>query len=699
MTTYTYDVTVSNNDFVLDLQGGSGPETAPTLTGVVGDIFIFNLNDASVFNGGGNSAYTFSLSNHADLNGFGSADGVVYDIDGTTYNTYSAFVTAYEGLGVAPTVVSATLTISSTSPTTMYYWSANQSSLGNSIGLSGFSNRYTYTIPNVRGPQGVQGPAGPQGIQGIQGIQGETGLQGVQGPAGAAGTQGPIGPEGPAGQTGPAGADGSPGLQGPAGPQGPAGAQGEQGIQGDTGSVGPAGPTGVTGPAGETGPAGPTGAQGPAGPQGPQGATGPVGPQGVPGTTAGAFYIAHIYNSIGDLLYDSDPATNVGITTGQFAVIGGDENATDYGKLYLFKGSGQGDAGTVDAWQYVLDMSIQGIQGPQGPAGAQGPAGPAGLQGVAGPAGPAGADGAPGPTGPAGAAGAQGLAGPSGPQGVAGPAGPAGPQGDIGPAGPQGVQGPAGPGGATGATGAQGPAGTQGPQGSAGPTGPQGASISDVEVNPVDPTEIRFSLDTNPVIYTNYVTLPAGAQGPAATIDAGTFTPVAASASGSVTNSGSASAAVFNFQVPRGYPGGVAGITTPEIVNSTYATAENREIRAIVNASDSPDGYLKIFDEANSQWVNVNVRAVDDLNDVTITSVSDGELLVYDNATTAWINQTKTEAGFGTLSGLNSLALDDLTDVDLTSNAPTSGQTLTYDGTNFVPTTPLNPLIYAIALG
>jgi len=153
-----------------------------------------------------------------------------------------------------------------------------------------------------------------------------------------------------------------------------------------------------------------------------------------------------------------------------------------------------------------------------------------------------------------------------------------------------------------------------------------------------------LEIDTNPATYTTYVTLPQGAQGPAATITAGTVTLIAPGGTPTVTNSGSSSAAVFNFQIP-------------------------------------------------------SVDAINELTDVTITSVGDGELLVYDNVASVWVNQTKTEAGFGTLSGLNSLALDDLTDVDLTTNAPTSGQTLTYNGTNFVPTTPLNPLIYAIALG
>jgi len=101
--------------------------------------------------------------------------------------------------------------------------------------------------------------------------------------------------------------------------------------------------------------------------------------------------------------------------------------------------------------------------GPQGEPGPQGPAGPAGATGPQGPqgeAGPAGAAGATGPQGPQGETGATGPAGPTGATGPAGPQGEQGPQGETGPAGPQGDPGPTGATGATGATGDTGPAGT-----------------------------------------------------------------------------------------------------------------------------------------------------------------------------------------------------------------------------------------------
>ena len=93
-------------------------------------------------------------------------------------------------------------------------------------------------------------------------------------------------------------------------------------------------------------------------------------------------------------------------------------------------------------------------------------------------------------------------------------------QGDIGPQGPT---------GATGSTGAQGIQGIQGIQGETGDTGPTG---------------------------------PAGA---AATVAAGSTTTGTAGSAASVTNSGSSSAAVFNFTIPRGDTGatGATGATGP----------------------------------------------------------------------------------------------------------------------------------------
>lgn len=107
--------------------------------------------------------------------------------------------------------------------------------------------------------------------------------------------------------------------------------------------------------------------------------------------------------------------------------------------------------------------------------------------------------------------------GPKGEPGAQGPKGDTGPQG---PAGPQGIQGEKGD---KGAQGERGPQGIQGPQGEKGDT---------------------------------------GAAGAAATIAVGTTTTGAEGTNASVTNSGTSSAAVFDFTIPRGATG-ATGATGP----------------------------------------------------------------------------------------------------------------------------------------
>lgn len=94
-----------------------------------------------------------------------------------------------------------------------------------------------------------------------------------------------------------------------------------------------------------------------------------------------------------------------------------------------------------------------------------------------------------------------------GPRGGLGPQGPQGPQGEKGDTGPQGLQG------------AQGPQGERGPQGEQGIQGIPG---------------------------------PAGAS---ATVAVGTTTTLPAGSSASVTNSGTPSAAIFDFAIPQGPKG------------------------------------------------------------------------------------------------------------------------------------------------
>lgn len=163
------------------------------------------------------------------------------------------------------------------------------------------------------------------------------------------------------------------------------------------------------------------------------------------------------------------------------------------------------------------------------------------------------------------------ITGPQGPQGAQGPVGPQGPQGIQGLQGPQGIQGPQGPQGTSWSPDAIGPisgrvdyddepegfsyldidngllyfkrSGTsgdwsagiafqQGPQGVQGPQGPQG------------------------------IQGPQGVPGDAATISVGTVTTGNPGDPASVTNVGTANAAVFDFVIPRGQDGTGAGAST-----------------------------------------------------------------------------------------------------------------------------------------
>lgn len=436
---------------------------------------------------------------------------------------------------------------------------------------------FTFNIPRgqqgpagIDGAQGPTGPQGPQGEPGPQGPQGEPGPvtvnvgetitgtseqpasvenigtaenvvlkfivpQGPQGKPGIQGEPGETGPAGPAGERGPAGPQGPQGEQGPIGPTGPQGEPGLQGPKGDTGETGPQGPKGDTGDIGPQGPkgdTGDTGPQGPEGPQGPQGDPGPQGPQGEPGTS---FTLKGQYGTL-QQLEEAHPTGN----PGDAYAIGTDSTGVT---VYLW------DTGTKQ-W-----VNIGPIQGPAGPEGPQGPQGEIGPQGPAGEQGPKGDTGEVGPQGPAGEQGAKGDTGPQGPAGEQGPAGIAAsitvgtvttgepgtqasvtnsgttsaavfnffiPKGDTGAQGPEGPQGPVGeqgPKGDTGDIGPQGPAGEQGPKGDTGADGPRG---------------------------------PAGA---AATVTIGTVTTGEAGTQATVTNTGTTSAAIFNFTIPKGDTG------------------------------------------------------------------------------------------------------------------------------------------------
>ncbi len=431
---------------------------------------------------------------------------------------------------------------------------------------------------------------GDSGAQGVAGAPGAAGAAGVAGPAGVAGAQGPpvtfaggwsaSHPYSLGDAVSYAGSsyialaantgrepDVSPlswGILAAVGSVGPAGATGATGLQGPTGY---AGPTGATGPAGPTGSQGPAGATGSAGPAGPTGAAGPQGAAGVAGIAYRGAYSS---------------GTNYGLNDG--VVFGG----ATYISLAANNSGNTPDASPV-FWGL---LAAQGAQGAAGQAGSNGTDGATGATGAAGPQGPQGLAGAAGANGAAGLVyqgtwssaanyalndavtynGSSYLSLAVGNHGNAPDTSPASwaVLAQMGSAGAQGATGAAGPAGVAGAAGAAGPQGAQGASGAAGinfrgawVTG-SGYAANDAVTYAgatylAQVANASVAPDSNAGVWAVLAAAgsagPTGAAGVAATVAVGTVTSGAAGSSPSVTNSGTASAAVLNFTIPQGATG------------------------------------------------------------------------------------------------------------------------------------------------
>ena len=464
-------------------------------------------------------------------------------------------------------------------------------------------------VLTAQGPQGVQGVAGATGAQGLPGPAGSVG------PPGEKGDQGLQGPAGQAGAQGIPGVTGADGLQGPMGPQGVAGPVGMsfrgaydstvnyaladgvvwQGsgyvslVSGNHGNTPDQSPqswalfaTGTPGAVGPQGTAGPAGAPGPMGQQGFDGAAGAPGPMGLQGP-AGVNYTGN-YSSMNS--YGVADAVSYGGSSYVSLVTNNHGNTPDQSPAY---------------WAVLV------AQGPQGLPGATGPVGPAGAAGANG------TPGATGPIGPQGLKGDPGLQGPAGAQGLTGPAGPQGDKGDIGAQGPAGQAGAQGIAGVTGQAGPQGPAGVQGAAGApgaTGSTGPAGAVGMNFRgawtqgTNYALNDAVTFAGSTFLAQGQNFNQQPdaapqtwavvaqaggpgatgaAGAPGAAASITVGSVTTLPAGSLATVTNGGTANAAVLHFAIPQGAAGtggsggssgGVAGVNPAGVYHTvSFSTA------------------------------------------------------------------------------------------------------------------------------
>ena len=192
-----------------------------------------------------------------------------------------------------------------------------------------------------------------------------------------------------------------------------------------------------------------------------------------------------------------------------------------------------------------------------------------------------------------------------------------------------GAQGPIGNTGPTGATGAQGPAATIAVGTTT--TGAAGSSASVTNSGTSSAATFDFTIPQGNV----------GATGTAATITAGTTTTGAAGSSASVTNSGTSSAAVFDFTVPAG----ATGPTGPEGGTTTLTTKGDILTRGASALARIGVGSNGTFLKANSstatglEWGSIpSVSILDDVGDVVITSATSGQFLKWDG--TNWVNAT-----------------------------------------------------------
>ena len=112
-----------------------------------------------------------------------------------------------------------------------------------------------------------------------------------------------------------------------------------------------------------------------------------------------------------------------------------------------------------------------------------------------------------------------------------------------------------------------------------------------------------------------------GATGPAATISVGTTTTGNAGTSATVTNSGTSSAAVFDFQIPRGNTGatGATGATGPAGANAYNIPITTQATSRDIALTDLGD----MIECTSASAMTLTVRA-----DATVTGFTNGDQIM-----------------------------------------------------------------------
>ena len=233
--------------------------------------------------------------------------------------------------------------------------------------------------------------------------------------------------------------------------------------------------------------------------------------------------------------------------------------------------------------------------------------------------------------------------GDTGSQGIQGVAGATGAKGAVGDTGAQGATGP------TGSTGSQGPQGATGATGSSGnaatisvgstTTGSAGSSATVANSGSSSAAVLDFTIPRG----NTGATGATGANGAAATLSIGTVSTGLPGSSASVTNTGSNTAATLNITIPRGDTGADGDLTWKGGWSSSTAYSTNEAVQ--YNGSS----YIAVANNQNvtptsdtSKW-NLMAQAgaeggsIGSMEDTVISSsVPEMSVLAYDNGATKW---------------------------------------------------------------
>ena len=254
------------------------------------------------------------------------------------------------------------------------------------------------------------------------------------------------------------------------------------------------------------------------------------------------------------------------------------------------------------------------------------------------------------------------------------------------------------PRGDTGATGPQGPQGPQGNTGTAATiaagtttTGAAGSSASVTNVGTSSAAVFNFSIPRGDTGATG----ATGATGTAATIAVGTTTTGAPGTSATVTNTGTSSAAVFDFSIPRGagvITGGTTGQFLAKLSNADYDTTwlsitGGLSYQGSWNASTNTPTLTSGAGTAGTYYI-VSVSGSTNLDGITDWVV--GDWAIFNGTVWQKIDQTNVVTS---VNGETGAVVLDAADVGALSNITSTDGSVTITS----PTTSTRDLSVAVA--